>query len=733
MAAAAPLPETGLKLVAEGARVPDAPRESSSRGRQERRGGPRESSPSRGERGGSRGRAKGGGSRGRQQKGKEKASQALVPSILVPGEGRTHFRRLAPMLDRILELRMVELRAELERLGLSYGGSKDVMHTKLRAGVVREMAAARVLQSLFKALFVQNVRSRAAYKLQCFFRCATRRALDDGAVFCFGHGAHGALGHGGARSLAAPRRVKALRIAGEPLAKASGVCAGDGHTVAVTEDGLLFHWGAGVCGTGNTGITSPVGTGSTKPALAEALRQNRVRIASGAAGISAGATHSCAVSAAGALFTWGYGFRGQLGHNDEAVRMRPVVVRALQAEVVTVVSAGQSHTAAVTRRGELYTWGCGKHGKLGNGKLDMRLAPTVVPYFRRWSGAKAYRGHRRVRSCSAGASHTAAIGDKGELYMWGSTANGLLGVKLPKARELDVRAAAPERVHTLVGPVAQVSCGHTHTAAVLEDGTCWTWGSGVNGALGHGDQDGRRLPTLVTAFAAEVPAEAESTDDAAGGEHPATSSPDAAAAAAARIVAHVPIRFVSAGDGSTGAITAGGDLHTWGFGRFSNLGHGNERDRLRPGRVAALPGRPLARVSSVSMGDAHTAACVNANGLSIYLAHSNFWVLRIRLPWPRRARDVEPLHFAPLSAVSHTVISSGISRGALKDDSRICYFTYDRSVPNASNDADYARICRCTKAKHKPKEVVRKSKSRRGGKRSESPSKQRASPTRSSS
>ncbi|CAM9226138.1 unnamed protein product, partial [Discosporangium mesarthrocarpum] len=33
-----------------------------------------------------------------------------------------------------------------------------------------------------------------------------------------------------------------------------------------------------------------------------------------------------------------------------------------------------------------------------------------------------------------------------------------------------------------------VSCGSTHTAAVSWDGRAWTWGSGLGGRLGHGDQ-----------------------------------------------------------------------------------------------------------------------------------------------------------------------------------------------------------------------------------------------------
>jgi alpha-tubulin suppressor-like RCC1 family protein len=32
----------------------------------------------------------------------------------------------------------------------------------------------------------------------------------------------------------------------------------------------------------------------------------------------------------------------------------------------------------------------------------------------------------------------------------------------------------------------QVSCGHTHIAAVKTDGTLWTWGANASGQLGNG-------------------------------------------------------------------------------------------------------------------------------------------------------------------------------------------------------------------------------------------------------
>lgn len=46
---------------------------------------------------------------------------------------------------------------------------------------------------------------------------------------------------------------------------------------------------------------------------------------------------------------------------------------------------------------------------------------------------------------------------------------------------------------------AVISChsGYRHSAAVTEDGSLYTWGEGDHGRLGHGDSNGRQVPTLV--------------------------------------------------------------------------------------------------------------------------------------------------------------------------------------------------------------------------------------------
>ncbi len=46
----------------------------------------------------------------------------------------------------------------------------------------------------------------------------------------------------------------------------------------------------------------------------------------------------------------------------------PVLVEGLHDKRVVRVTAGGSHSAAVTESGQLYTWGKGSYGRLGHGE-----------------------------------------------------------------------------------------------------------------------------------------------------------------------------------------------------------------------------------------------------------------------------------------------------------------------------------------------------------------------------
>ena len=82
--------------------------------------------------------------------------------------------------------------------------------------------------------------------------------------------------------------------------------------------------------------------------------------------IDTGLQHCIAVSECGRdVFAWGKAARGQLGNigSDQVSFATPQIVRGISG-IVTDVSAGLNHSAAVTADGAVYLWGKGMSDEL---------------------------------------------------------------------------------------------------------------------------------------------------------------------------------------------------------------------------------------------------------------------------------------------------------------------------------------------------------------------------------
>ena len=109
------------------------------------------------------------------------------------------------------------------------------------------------------------------------------------------------------------------------------------------------------------------------PKKVEALAGQRVLA------VSAGLSHNIATTADGAAWSWGYGYRGQLGHGNEQNQLLPKKIEALAGERVIAVLAGEQHSLAITADGAVWSWGNGNYGKLGHGEvLSDQLLPKEV-------------------------------------------------------------------------------------------------------------------------------------------------------------------------------------------------------------------------------------------------------------------------------------------------------------------------------------------------------------------
>ncbi|KAH7863034.1 hypothetical protein Vadar_012394 [Vaccinium darrowii] len=383
-----------------------------------------------------------------------------------------------------------------------------------------------------------------------------------GDVFIWGEGiGDGVLG-GGPHRIGSSFSVKMDSLLPKALESAvfldvQNIACGGWHAALVTKQGEIFSWGEESSGRLGHGVDSDV----LHPKLIDALTHTNIEH------VACGEYHTCAVTLAGDLYTWGDGHFGILGHGNEVGHWVPKRVNGpLEGIHVSSISCGPWHTAVVTSSGQLFTFGDGTFGVLGHGDKKSVTKPREV---------ESLRGLRTVRA-ACGVWHTAAVVEvmvgsssssncsSGKLFTWGDGDKGRLGHGDKEAK------LVPTCVAALVEPnFCQVACGHSLTAALTTSGHVYTMGSPVYGQLGNPQADGK-LPTLV-----EGKLSKSFVEEIACGAY------------------HVAI------------LTSRTEVYTWGKGANGRLGHGDAEDRNTPTLVEALKDK---QVKTIACGTNFTAA-----------------------------------------------------------------------------------------------------------------------------
>lgn len=185
---------------------------------------------------------------------------------------------------------------------------------------------------------------------------------------------------------------------------------------------------------------------------------------------------------------------------------------------------------------ELYAWGNNSFGTLGQGDTIDRSSPVQVGSDTDWEFLS-----------QGGRLNAMAIKKNGSLYAWGYNLSGIVGDNTV------VRRSSPVQVGSLT-TWSKVGLGETFAVALKTDGTLWSWGSNERGGLGLNisNLEFRSSPVQIGGLT-------DWSDVASG--------PDALHAL---------------------AIKDTGQLWSWGFNLYGQLGQGDITDRSSPVQVGAL-------------------------------------------------------------------------------------------------------------------------------------------------
>ena len=147
------------------------------------------------------------------------------------------------------------------------------------------------------------------------------------------------------------------------------------------------------------------------------------------------------------FYSFGYNNFGQLGLNDIQDRTRPTYaglpVSGNPENLWNDISLGYYHTLAISKSGDLFSFGYNYYGQLGNGEFgigkNIRI-PTLIESGINWTKVEA------------GAYHSLAIGN-GKLFAFGSNAHGSLGVGDTNLRK-DITGLNTQYIYEALQPQA---------------------------------------------------------------------------------------------------------------------------------------------------------------------------------------------------------------------------------------------------------------------------------------
>lgn len=249
----------------------------------------------------------------------------------------------------------------------------------------------------------------------------------EGEVFTFGTSSRGALGQGPEVRQTAPllmRFTQEVRI--------RYVAAGARHTLMVADTGKLYSFGDNGCGQLGTDMVDdkkrPLKFADTPVAVGGAIFEVPI------IRLGVGDDHCIAVTEDNLVFSWGANSNGQLGIGRTDDQPRPVRIRELESQGVTDISSvacGARHSLVVSSRGlqpgssRLFAFGSNVSGQLGIGESNaeeghIRIIPQIV---RTLSDVR----DMRIVQVVAASCHSLALTQVGEVYSFGDNAWGQLG------------------------------------------------------------------------------------------------------------------------------------------------------------------------------------------------------------------------------------------------------------------------------------------------------------------
>uniref|UniRef100_A0AAY5ETU1 non-specific serine/threonine protein kinase n=1 Tax=Electrophorus electricus TaxID=8005 RepID=A0AAY5ETU1_ELEEL len=275
---------------------------------------------------------------------------------------------------------------------------------------------------------------------------------------------------------------------------AQQVCAGETHFAVVTVEKELYTWSV----QGGAKMVGQLGHGDQasyrQPRKVERLQGKAIRQ------VACGADFTACVTDEDQMYMFGSDYYGCIGVENEMGMevLEPVLLEFFAERPVRQVSCGDNHVVVLTHRGDICSWGCGEHGRLGLDCEDDFSSPMLVEVPKGASIDSVYCGSDgtffltesgRVLACGNNEQNKLGLNQVLPYTCLSLLCNHLCSICFPLCGYQEIPYTT---TLTLVKQLARfkiqvISPGKTHTAAIDERGRLMTFGSNKYGQLGVKD------------------------------------------------------------------------------------------------------------------------------------------------------------------------------------------------------------------------------------------------------
>ncbi|XP_028401889.1 RCC1 and BTB domain-containing protein 1-like [Dendronephthya gigantea] len=168
--------------------------------------------------------------------------------------------------------------------------------------------------------------------------------ISTGEVYAWGYNNSGQIGSGSTVNQATPRKV----TAGIGSKEIVNIACGQSSSMAIDNNGELYSWGYN--GNGQLGLGC--NTNQPNPCRVTGL------IGTFVTKIVCGYAHSLALSDTGNIYAWGANQNGQLGTGSKANLVTPSRIATDRGRFIDITACHYSHmSSATTALGKIYVWG----------------------------------------------------------------------------------------------------------------------------------------------------------------------------------------------------------------------------------------------------------------------------------------------------------------------------------------------------------------------------------------